>query len=99
MSRVPAAANMCIAMANGLEDSQAVVDFRREAGPRQGFAKDADFDRRFRVRFPSQREAAMQEWSRAPVAEDLRRDQSVRAWRIPGNFRRILAAFATASRR
>ena len=36
----------------------AVVDFWRAAGPKLWFAKDADFDRRFRERFLSSHEAA-----------------------------------------
>jgi uncharacterized protein (DUF924 family) len=40
------------------ENAQAVVDFWCEAGPSRWFAKDADFDRRFRERFLSLHEAA-----------------------------------------
>lgn len=40
------------------DNAQAVIDFWREAGPARWFAKDADFDRRFRERFLSLHEAA-----------------------------------------
>lgn len=40
-------------------DAAAVVGFWREAGPGRWFAKDADFDRRFRGRFLSAHEAAV----------------------------------------
>jgi uncharacterized protein (DUF924 family) len=39
-------------------EANAVVAFWREAGPGQWFAKDADFDRRFRERFHAAYEAA-----------------------------------------
>jgi len=39
-------------------DARAVVEFWRDAGPKMWFAKDADFDRRFRERFLGQHEAA-----------------------------------------
>ena len=39
-------------------EADAVVDFWREAGPDLWFAKDPDFDRRFRERFLTQHEAA-----------------------------------------
>ena len=56
--RAPAAAN-------------AVVDFWREAGPKWWFAKDPDFDRRFRERFLSLHEAAarheLDAWRRTPI--------------------------------
>ena len=39
-------------------DALSVVHFWRDAGPTMWFAKDADFDRRFRERFHSEHEAA-----------------------------------------
>jgi uncharacterized protein (DUF924 family) len=39
-------------------DSRAVVQFWRDAGPKMWFAKDADFDRRFREHFLEHHEAA-----------------------------------------
>ena len=39
-------------------EAMAVVDFWRAAGPKLWFAKDADFDRRFREHFLSSHEAA-----------------------------------------
>jgi uncharacterized protein (DUF924 family) len=56
--RAPAAAN-------------AVVDFWRAAGPKLWFAKDPDFDRRFRERFLTLHEAAarheLDAWQRTPI--------------------------------
>ena len=40
------------------ENPSSVVQFWRDAGPKMWFAKDADFDRRFRERFLDQHEAA-----------------------------------------
>jgi uncharacterized protein (DUF924 family) len=40
------------------EDPSSVVQFWRDAGPKMWFAKDADFDHRFRERFLAQHEAA-----------------------------------------
>ena len=40
------------------ENSASVVQFWRDAGPKMWFAKDADFDRRFRDRFLELHEAA-----------------------------------------
>lgn len=39
-------------------EALSVVQFWRDAGPKMWFAKDADFDRRFRERFLEQHEAA-----------------------------------------
>jgi uncharacterized protein (DUF924 family) len=50
---------MLVAAASSPEDDLAVVDFWREAGPRRWFAKEVDFDRRFRDRFLSLHEAAV----------------------------------------
>jgi uncharacterized protein (DUF924 family) len=50
---------MRIAAANPQAEASAVVDFWRAAGPKRWFAKDADFDRRFREGFLSLHEAAM----------------------------------------
>jgi uncharacterized protein (DUF924 family) len=50
---------MPIAATGGTEDDSTVVDFWREAGPRRWFAKEVDFDRRFRERFLSLHEAAL----------------------------------------
>jgi uncharacterized protein (DUF924 family) len=49
---------MRIAAANPPAEAAAVVDFWRAAGPQRWFAKDADFDCRFRERFLSLHEAA-----------------------------------------
>ena len=40
------------------EDPSSIVQFWRDAGPKMWFAKDADFDRRFREGFHAQHEAA-----------------------------------------
>jgi uncharacterized protein (DUF924 family) len=40
------------------EDPSSIVRFWRDAGPKMWFAKDADFDRRFREGFHAQHEAA-----------------------------------------
>ena len=51
-------------------DARAVVDFWRAAGPGLWFAKDTDFDRRFRERFLWLYQAAargeLAEWSKTP---------------------------------
>jgi uncharacterized protein (DUF924 family) len=39
-------------------DARAVTEFWRDAGPKMWFAKDGDFDSRFRERFRAQHEAA-----------------------------------------
>lgn len=53
-----------------LAEAIAVVDFWREAGPKLWFAKDDDFDRRFRERFLALHEAAargeLNRWMAAP---------------------------------
>ena len=52
-------------------DSESVVDFWREAGPKLWFAKDGDFDRRFRARFLDLHEAAargeLSDWIPTPT--------------------------------
>lgn len=47
-----------LAEAGGLDAARAVVDFWRAAGPGLWFAKDPDFDDRFRSRFLAAHEAA-----------------------------------------
>jgi len=51
-------------------DPSVVVDFWREAGPGRWFAKDPDFDARFRARFLGLHEAAargeLEHWPRTP---------------------------------
>ena len=51
-------------------DAMAVVDFWREAGPKSWFAKDPDFDRRFRDCFLTLHEAAargdLADWAETP---------------------------------
>ena len=63
---------MRIAAANPQAEASAVVDFWREAGPKRWFAKDADFDRRFREGFLSLHEAAtigdLADWLATPNA-------------------------------
>jgi uncharacterized protein (DUF924 family) len=53
-----------------LADASAVIDFWREAGPARWFAKNAEFDRRFREHFLSLHEAAaggeLAGWSATP---------------------------------
>lgn len=49
---------MVLAPAVSLNDVEQVVRFWQEAGPRLWFAKDSDFDRRFRERFLAAHEAA-----------------------------------------
>ena len=39
-------------------EARAVTEFWRDAGPKMWFAKDGDFDSRFRERFRAQHEAA-----------------------------------------
>jgi uncharacterized protein (DUF924 family) len=52
-------------------EAATVVDFWREAGPARWFAKDADFDGRFRERFLSQHEALTQgELARWPATAE-----------------------------
>ena len=50
-------------------DALAVIEFWRSAGPQRWFAKDADFDARFRAEFLSHHEATARgdyaEWSRS----------------------------------
>jgi|SRR5450631_3718377 uncharacterized protein (DUF924 family) len=62
--------NMRIAPANPPAEDSAVVEFWRVAGPERWFAKDADFDRRFRERFLSLHEAAtlgeLADWQASP---------------------------------
>ena len=52
-------------------EANAVVDFWRTAGPDLWFAKDPDFDRRFRERFLTLHEAAahheLDAWQRTPI--------------------------------
>jgi uncharacterized protein (DUF924 family) len=63
---------MRIAAANPQAEASAVVDFWRAAGPKRWFAKDADFDRRFREGFLSLHEAAtigdLADWLATPNA-------------------------------
>ena len=53
-----------------LQEARDVVDFWRQAGPERWFAKDTDFDRRFRDRFLGTHEAAargeLMAWLRTP---------------------------------
>jgi uncharacterized protein (DUF924 family) len=49
---------MPVAAADSPPEASAVVEFWRAAGPQRWFAKDADFDRRFRERFLSLHNAA-----------------------------------------
>jgi uncharacterized protein (DUF924 family) len=62
--------NMRIAAANPPAEDSAVVEFWRVAGPQRWFAKDADFDCRFRERFLCLHEAAtlgeLADWRATP---------------------------------
>lgn len=49
---------MPMVMADAREEARAVVEFWKAAGPKRWFAKDPEFDRRFRDRFLSTFEAA-----------------------------------------
>lgn len=77
--------------------ARAVIDFWREAGPARWFAKDDDFDRRFRDRFLDAHEAAArgdhEDWQATPegaLALVLLLDQFPR-----NSFRGSARAFAT----
>jgi len=66
---------MPMVVADALEEARAVVEFWKAAGPKLWFAKDPEFDRRFRDRFLSAFEAA----ARGELAVWLQTPQSALA--------------------
>jgi uncharacterized protein (DUF924 family) len=66
---------MPMVVADALEEARAVVEFWKAAGPKLWFAKDPEFDRRFRDRFLSPFEAA----ARGELAVWLQTPQSALA--------------------